>query len=140
MRGYEVVTSDQRVVGRVADVRDGYLIVEAGRLHKSRRPVPREFIHAVDEAAKVFVTVPRRVLHDAPEVDRKGHFDLHEAARHYGLAASYRQTDGGDPPEHRRAELREHMRPGIAGEHEHGHREPALFGDRRLEGRRRRVN
>ena len=134
MRGYEVVTSDQRVVGRVADVRDGYLIVEAGRLHRSRRPVPREFVHAVDEAAKVFVTVPRRVLHDAPEVDGKGDFDLEEAARHYGLAAAFEQFEGA--AEHRRVEIRRQMRPGIEGERGHELRSPALFGDRRLEGRR----
>ena len=70
MRGYEVVTSDDRTVGHVADVREGYLIVESGHLRKSRHPVPREFVHAVDEAAKAFVTVPRRVLMDAPVVDR----------------------------------------------------------------------
>jgi hypothetical protein len=132
VRGYEVVTSDQRVVGRVADVRDGYLIVEAGRLHKSRWPVPREFVHAVDEAAKVFVTVPRRVLHDAPEVDGKGYFDLEEAAQHYGLAAAFEQFD--DAPEHRRMEIRRHRQPGIVGKH--GLRSLALFGERQLERRR----
>jgi hypothetical protein len=132
VRGYEVVTSDQRVVGRVADVRDGYLIVEAGRLHKSRWPVPREFVHAVDEAAKVFVTVPRRVLQDAPEADGKGHFDLEEAARHYGLAAAFGQFD--DAPENRRMGIRRHRQPGIAREHEL--RSPALFGELRLEVRR----
>ena len=51
--------------------------------------MPREFVHAVDEAAKAFVTVPRRVVMDAPEVDRKGFFDRRKAARHYGLAESY---------------------------------------------------
>ena len=55
MRGYQVVTSDDRAVGHVSDVRDGYLIVESGWLRKSRHPVPREFVHAVDEAAKAFV-------------------------------------------------------------------------------------
>ena len=89
MRGFEVVTSDDRVVGHVADMRDGYLIVESGHLRKARHPVPREFVHAVDEAAKAFVTVPRRVVMDAPEVDRKGFFDRRKAARHYGLAESY---------------------------------------------------
>ena len=133
MRGYEVVTSDQRVVGRVADVKDGYLIVEAGRLHRSRRPVPREFVHAVDEAAKVFVTAPRRVLHDAPEVDGEGGFDLEEAARHYGLAAAFADFEGA--AEHRRVEIRRQMRPGIEGEHGSELRSPALFGDRRLGGR-----
>jgi hypothetical protein len=159
VRGYEVVSSDKRVVGRVADVRDGYLIVESGRLHRSRRPVPREFIHVVDEAAQVFVTVPRRVLRDAPEVDRRSNFDLHRAARHFGLAEAYLQPPsqgngvllphdsawgadrdtiaaGRQPPEHRRAEIRKHMRPGRLPEHDHAHRSPALLGDRHWGGRR----
>ncbi len=68
MRGYDVLTSDDRAVGRVIDVQNGFLIVESGRLRKSRHPIPREFVHAVDEAAKVVVTVPRRVLMDAPRV------------------------------------------------------------------------
>jgi hypothetical protein len=89
MRGFEVVTSDDRLVGHIADTRDGYLIVESGHLRKVRHPVPREFVHVVDEAAKAFVTVPRRVVMDAPEVDRKGFFDRRKAARHYGLAESY---------------------------------------------------
>src|SRR5207342_1422224 len=88
MRGFDVVTSDDQVVGRVADMRDGYLIVESGHLRKARHPVPHEFVHAVDQAAKAFVTVPRRVLMDSPEVNRKGFFDRRKAARHYGLAES----------------------------------------------------
>ena len=87
MRGYKVVGSDKRPVGYVTDVRDGYLIVESGRLRRFRRPIPREFAHVVDEAAQVFVTVPRRVLREAPEVDRTGEFDLFEVARHFGLDA-----------------------------------------------------
>jgi hypothetical protein len=129
VRGYEVVTSDDRVVGTVLDVRHGFLIVESGRLRKSRHPVPREFVHAVDKAAKAFVTVPRRILLDAPEADKRGNFNRAEAARHFGLAESYLQpqTEGeaaslphdpawgaerdsiaaGRPaPEHRRAEMR----------------------------------
>ena len=76
-------------MGRVAEVKDGYLIVESGRMRKSRRPVPREFVHVVDGASKAFVTVPRRILQDAPEVDRRGNFDLQQAALHYGLAGAY---------------------------------------------------
>jgi hypothetical protein len=114
-------------MGRVAEVKDGYLIVESGRLRKLRRPVPREFVHVVDGAAKAFVTVPRRVLQDAPEVDRQGNFDLQKAALHYGLAEAYEQI-GRQPAEHRRAELRNHMRPGPPDDH--SHRSPALLGDR----------
>ena len=123
MRGYEVVTSDDKVVGHVADVRDGYLIVDSGHMRKTRHPVPREFVHAVDEAAKAFVTVPRRVLMDAPEVDRKGFFDRRAAARHFGLAESYIAPTtglGGDPLGHESA---------------HGNEPPGLFGDRHIERR-----
>jgi hypothetical protein len=97
MRGYDVVTSDDRGVGRVVDVRNGFLIVVSGRLRKSRHPVPREFVHAVDEAAKVFVTVPRRVLSSAPRVDKHGNFDRASAAGHFGLGEPYLQppTEGG---------------------------------------------
>jgi hypothetical protein len=103
VRGYLVVSSDERTVGRVADVRPGYLIVESGRLRRTRRPVPREFVHAVDEAAKVFVTVPRRVLRDAPQVDAGGEFDLDAAARHYGLAVSFGRDYDGDAAAQRTA-------------------------------------
>lgn len=157
MRGYEVMTSDDRAVGRVVDVRDGFLIVESGRLRTSRHPVPQEFVHVVDEAAKAFVTVPKRVLTDAPRVDKRGRFDRAAAARHFGLAESYAQspTEGegeslahdpawgadrdsiaaGRPaPEHRRAEIRKHMRPGFPAEHRPS--STALFGDRHIDGRR----
>lgn len=88
MRGYEVVTSDDRAVGEVVDVQNGFLIVESGHVRKARHPVPREFVHPVDEAAKAFVTVPRRVLTDAPKVDEDGVFDRDEACRYFGLSES----------------------------------------------------
>jgi hypothetical protein len=155
VRGYEVVASDDRRMGRVVDVRHGYLVVESGWPRKLRRPVPREFVHVVDEAARAFVTVPRRILREAPHVDRQGNFDLEEAARHYGLTAAHaqaptaglgeplphdpaygadRDSSGREPPEHRRAELRKHMRPGPAEQRDPG--APALFGDRVAEAPR----
>ena len=93
MRGYQVVASTRRAMGRVVEVKQGYLIVESGRMRKLRRPVPREFVHVLDGAATAFVTVPRRILQDAPGVDRRGNFDLRRAALHYGLAdAAYEQV------------------------------------------------
>ena len=156
MRGYEVVTSDDRVVGRVIDVRHGFLIVESGRLRKSRHPVPREFVHVVDEAAKAFVTVPRRILMDAPKVAKSGDFERAAAARHFGLAESDLQpptaaegeslphdpawgADGDSirtrrpAPDERRADIRKYMRPSFPDQH---HRSStALFGDRRVDDR-----
>jgi hypothetical protein len=129
MRGYQVVTSDRRVVGHVTDVREGFLIVESGRLRRFRRPVPREFTHVVDEAAQVFVTVPRRVLRDAPEVDRRGAFDVAEASRLFGLAAA-----GDRGGEHRRVEIRKRLRPGPSPAQDGHHRSPALLGDRHWAG------
>ena len=130
MRGYDVVTSDDRVVGTVLDVRHGYLIVESGRLRKTRHPVPREFVHVVDETAKAFVTVPRRILMDAPRVAKDGEFDRAEAARHFGLAESDLQPpaeDAGDVASARTG-------PGLADEHHPS--STALFGDRRFYDRR----
>jgi hypothetical protein len=92
VRGYEVVASTTRALGRVVGVNQGYLIVESGRMRKLRRPVPREFVHVLDGAAKAFVTVPRRILQDAPDVDRRGNFDLHRAALHYGLVDTCSQV------------------------------------------------
>ena len=129
MRGYEVVTSDDRVVGRVMDVRHGFLVVESGRIHKSRRPVPREFVHVVDEAAKAFGTVPRRIMMTAPRAGKDGDFDRGEATRHYGLESYVQPT----APEHPRAELRRHMSPGFPDEHHYS--SPALLGDRRIDVR-----
>jgi hypothetical protein len=86
MRGYDVVTSGDRTIGTVVDVREGFLIVESDDVLGQRRPVPQEFVHAVDSAAKAFVTVPRRILQGAPIVDRLGNFDRDRAARWFGLA------------------------------------------------------
>jgi hypothetical protein len=85
VRGYEVVTSDDRRVGTVTDVRHGCLVVDIGRFRRRRRPVPREFAHSVDAAAKVVVTVPRATLRAAPRVRRRGEFDARSVSRHYGL-------------------------------------------------------
>jgi len=94
---------------------------------------------------------------DAVVLDKQGKFDRAAAAAHFGLAESYLQppTEGegeslahdpawgsdrdsiaaGRPaPEHRRAEMRKHMRPGFPDEHHSS--STALFGDRRIDSRR----
>ena len=112
MRGYRVVTSGDRTVGRVAEVQDRYVIVESGLLRRSRRPVPKEFVHLRNGQRKVFVTVPKSVLDDAPHARRDGSFDVEEAARHYGLAESFREPKTAwaeETSEHRAAEIRRQL-------------------------------
>ncbi len=86
MRGYHVVTGDGRRIGRVVGMRGDFLIVEVGRVLRSRRPVPIAFAHPNDAERKVSVTVPRASLWGSPKVN--GRLDERAAAAHYGLAAS----------------------------------------------------
>jgi hypothetical protein len=94
MTGYEVVTTDDKRVGAVVEVRDDYLIVETGRLIKHRHALPKAFAHPVDADQLVRVTVSKELVEDSPNVEDG--FDEHQVARHYGLAAGYEhpETEG----------------------------------------------
>jgi hypothetical protein len=109
VKGYEVVTSEGRKMGRVSEDLDGFVVVEIGRVLRSRRPVPKEFAHAQDGDRTVVVTVPKDVVTDAPRVHRHGTFDVEEASRHYGLASSYTTNESlwaeGSPEEAESASL-----------------------------------
>jgi hypothetical protein len=110
VKGYDVVTSDGQRIGRVADTLDGFLVVETGRLLRSRRPLPKEFAHAQDGERTVVITVPTKVLHDAPPVHRNGTFDVDEASKHYGVASSFTRDEpvwDEQTPEHQVAGQRE---------------------------------
>ena len=105
MKGYDVVTSEGRKIGRVIDTSDGFLVIETGLL-RSRRPLPKEFAHAKDEERTVVVTVPKKVLQGAPKAHRNGTFDVDEASKHYGLASSFRRDEpvwAEQTPEHQLA-------------------------------------
>ena len=94
MTGYDVVTSDDRSIGRVVDVRGDYLIVEHGTLRKSRHALPKAFAHPVDAERLVRVTVSRELITDSPKVGDE--WDEQAVARHYGLAGGYEhpETEG----------------------------------------------
>jgi hypothetical protein len=86
MDGYEVITSDDEKLGRVARVEDGYLIVEHRHLLKERHhAIPMAFAHADDSEKVVRLSVSKTLIEDGPEV-RDGEFDRQELAEHYGLA------------------------------------------------------
>jgi hypothetical protein len=86
MEGYEVITSDGKDAGRVVEIRGQNVIVEQGLLRKTRRAVPKPFVH-VDEAEKaVRLTVSDDLVDSSPKVGDDG-VDEKAVAAHYGLAA-----------------------------------------------------
>jgi hypothetical protein len=92
MVGYEVITSDEKKVGRVAEIVGDNLVVEHGTLMKSRHALPKAFAHADDSAHVVRVTVPKEILLDSPKIGSRG-LDADAVAAHYGLASA----DSGPP-------------------------------------------
>jgi hypothetical protein len=139
MKGYTVITSDEKNAGHVVDATGEYLIVEHGLLRKSRKPLPHAFAHA-DEAERVVrATVPSGMLNDAPEPG-----DDEAIARYYGLAGSdpdpvthgYGDVLPDDPAlpaddaaVAERAMLREHLNPG-EGPNDRGNSIGITGGDR----------
>jgi hypothetical protein len=85
MNGYLVVTGSGRPVGRVVESNHDFLVVEVGRLFRSRRAVPLEFAHPNDTERRVRITVPVQMLRRSPRVD--GVLDERAAAEYYGVAA-----------------------------------------------------
>jgi hypothetical protein len=87
MEGFTVVTSDDAKFGEVKAERGDNLIVEQGRIFKSRVALPRAFAH-VDEAERVVrTTISKQVLESAPKLDGD-ELDEFAVAEHYGLAAA----------------------------------------------------
>ncbi|HSS74273.1 MAG TPA: hypothetical protein VLK53_11985 [Gaiellaceae bacterium] len=85
MKGYELVRSDGERIGRVADRIGGVVVVELGRLLRTRLALPREFAHATDCDRRVAVTAPLALLRAAPRVTRNGVFDAGAVSRHFGV-------------------------------------------------------
>jgi hypothetical protein len=85
VNGYQVVTGSGRTVGRVVESHEDFLVVEVGRLLRSRRAVPVEFAHPLDAERRVRITVPLQMLRRSPRVD--GILDARAAAEYYGVAA-----------------------------------------------------
>jgi hypothetical protein len=93
VEGFDVITSDEKRVGKVVGTRGDWLFVETGHLRRSTHALPKEFAHPDDGKRRVFVTLPKDLLNEAPEVDADGSFDEGAAAAHYGLASAF-----ADPP------------------------------------------
>jgi hypothetical protein len=89
MEGYEVITSDDRKVGRVVEVKGDNVIVEHGLLRKTRQAIPKPFAHTDESEEVVRLSVSSDIVENSPKIE-DDQVDEREVAMHYGLAA-------GDP-------------------------------------------
>ena len=85
MEGYELRTVDDDKVGEVVATWREHVIVERGRLRKSRHAVPTAFVQPDDAARVVHTTLSKSIIEDSPEVG-EGDVDEEQIARYYGLA------------------------------------------------------
>jgi hypothetical protein len=89
MEGYEVITSDEKNLGEVVDVKGENLIVERGLLRKSRHAIPKVFAEEDTSEKVVRLTVSEELVDNSPKLE-DDEVDERAVAEHYGLAA-------GDP-------------------------------------------
>jgi hypothetical protein len=117
MEGYEVITSDDRKVGHVVEVKGDNLIVEHGLVLKKRHAVPKVLAHEDESEQVVRLSVSSELVDASPKVD-DGQVDQRAVAEHYGLAAGdpAPATEGyGDvlPDDPARSAEQEELRTGI---------------------------
>lgn len=87
MQGYEVVAFDDEKLGKVVGRTDGNLIVERGKLSRSRHLLPEVFAHVNEAEQVVRATVSKDVFTSSPKVEGED-FDRQAIYDHYGLVGS----------------------------------------------------
>ena len=100
MQGYEVRTIDDDMIGHVAADDGDFLIVEHGRLMKTKHALPKAFADVDDDEKVVRTTLSKELIDDSPKVN--GELDRVAVAEHYGLVehfAAEPTSDGDDPDE-----------------------------------------
>ncbi len=117
MEGYEVITSDDRKVGRVVEVKGDNVIVEHGLLRKTQQAIPKQFVHADESEEVVRLSVSSEIVENSPKIEDEN-VDEHAVAAHYGLAAGdpAPETQGyGDilPDDPARSAEQEELRTGV---------------------------
>jgi hypothetical protein len=99
MKGYQVITSDDEVLGEVASIDGDLIIVEHRHLLKEHHyAIPKAFAHADDSENVVRLTVSKPLVEDAPEVT-DGELDRDAIAAHYGLVDTRSPELDPDDPE-----------------------------------------
>ena len=97
MEGYQVITSDDEVLGEVVKADQDFLIVDHKHLLKEHHyAVPTAFAHADDSEHVVRLSISKQLIEQAPEV-KHGEFDREAIAIHYGLVDAPSDIDPDDP-------------------------------------------
>ena len=78
MQGYEVRTIDDDMIGHVAADDGDFLIVEHGRLMKTKHALPKAFADVDDDEKVVRTTLSKELIDDSPKVNG----ELDRVARH----------------------------------------------------------
>jgi hypothetical protein len=84
--GQTVVTSEDRRIGHVVDMRDECLLVETGHVFKSTHAIPASFVHANGDELRA--TVSKEIVESSPAVDADA-WDCEAVLVHYGLAGPF---------------------------------------------------
>jgi hypothetical protein len=82
VKGQDVVTNDDHTLGTVIAERDDCVILETGHVFKTKRAIPRTFLH--DHDGQLRATVTKDVVDASPKVDLEN-WSCAEVRRHYGL-------------------------------------------------------
>ena len=85
MRGYTVVTTDDKRIGEIVGAQGDYFIVESGsRLKKARYPLPKRYATVRPDRECVLMQMSKDILCGAPKVGRDGELDELAVAAYYG--------------------------------------------------------
>jgi hypothetical protein len=97
MQGYEVRTIDGEMIGHVAADDGDFLIVERGRLVKTKHALPKAFAEVDADEKVVRTTLSKELIDDSPKVN--GELDRAAIAEHYGLVEHFADEPTGDSDE-----------------------------------------
>ena len=97
MHGRDVVTSDDKKIGRVVDERNDCLIVEHGHVLKGRHAIPKTYAHVVDGEDVVRVSLTKDVFAGSPKVTDEG-WDCTETLRYYGIHGEFEVDPDPEEP------------------------------------------
>ena len=84
--GRQILTSDNRKLGRVAGTRDDCVLVETGHVFKTTHAVPASFLH--DDGDDLRATVSKEIVDASPKIDGD-EWNSDDVLRHYCIGGPY---------------------------------------------------